>query len=72
MVEKKGALQGGAPEMVGDAPLMRKCLAAVLNLHCTVDHPEPCNLPSPVRVGIIVEAAPKEDNMNMSLFLATH
>lgn len=28
MVEKTGALQGHAPEMVGDAPLMRKGLAA--------------------------------------------
>ena len=26
MVEKRGALQGHAPEMVGDAPLMRKGL----------------------------------------------
>ena len=28
MVEKTGALQGHAPEMVGDAPLMHKGLAA--------------------------------------------
>ena len=28
MVEKTGALQGHAPEMVGDAPLMRKGLAS--------------------------------------------
>ena len=32
MVEKTGALQGHAPEMVGDAPLMYKCLVRTENL----------------------------------------